>query len=85
MAIRHQAAHAEPAECVRMLRRSLHLRGALGIRPQILAAQAALAWELPEDDPERADLVETCSAGAEELGIAWLLGGGFGRTEDLEV
>lgn len=73
--IRHLAQQKEPAERIAMLRRSLHLRAALGARPQTLAAQAALAYNLPEDDPERAALMETFRAGAQELRIAWLLSG----------
>jgi hypothetical protein len=56
-----------------MLRRSLHLRAALGARPQTIAAQAALADDLPEDDPERAELIRIFRPGAEELRIGWLL------------
>ncbi|MCX5255036.1 hypothetical protein OOK27_12830 [Streptomyces canus] len=37
--IRHLAPHKEPAERIAMMRRSLHLRAALGARPQTLAAQ----------------------------------------------
>lgn len=72
-AIRHLALQKELAERIPMLRRSLHLRAALGARPQTLAAQAALAYNLPEDDPERAVLMQTFRAGAEELRIGWLL------------
>ena len=82
--IRHLAAHREPAECVRMLRRSLNLRSALGIRPYTVAAQATLASVLPEDDPERAELTEIVRTAAEQIGIAWLLDGGTGSTEDFE-
>ncbi|MGY4771298.1 hypothetical protein ACXC9Q_30690 [Kribbella sp. CWNU-51] len=71
--IRHLAHLKEPAERIAMLRRSLHLRAALGARPQTIAAQAALADELPEDDPERAELIQTFRPGAEELRIGWLL------------
>jgi len=71
--IRHLSQQKEPAERIPMLRRSLHLRASLGARPQTLAAQAALAYNLPEDDPERAALMETFRAGAEELRIGWLL------------
>lgn len=71
--IRHLSQHKEPAERIPMLRRSLHLRASFGARPQTLAAQAALAYNLPEDDPERAVLMETFRAGAEELRIGWLL------------
>ncbi|WP_150136372.1 hypothetical protein [Streptomyces hyaluromycini] len=71
--IRHLAPHKEPAERLAMLRRSLHLRAALGARPQTVAAQALLAENLPEDDPERAELMRTFRPGAEELRIGWLL------------
>jgi hypothetical protein len=71
--IRHLAQHEDPAERIAMLRRSLHLRAALGARPQTLAAQAALAHNLPQDDPERATLMQTFRTGAQELRIAWLL------------
>ncbi|MFF4313266.1 hypothetical protein [Streptomyces sp. NPDC001507] len=73
--IRHLAPHKEPAERIAMLRRSLHLRAALGARPQTVAAQALLADNLPEDDPERAELIRTFRPGAEELGIGWLVSG----------
>ncbi|MGW1621937.1 hypothetical protein [Streptomyces sp. NPDC002172] len=73
--IRHLAPHKEPAERIAMLRRSLHLRAALGARPQTVAAQALLADNLPEDDPERAELMRTFRPGAEELRIGWLLSG----------
>ncbi|MFD4506073.1 hypothetical protein [Streptomyces sp. NPDC058457] len=71
--IRHLAPHKEPAERIAMLRRSLHLRAALGARPQTIAAQALLADHLPEDDPERAELMRTSRPGAAELRIGWLL------------
>lgn len=71
--IRHLAHLKEPAERIAMLRRSLHLRAALGARPQTIAAQAALAEDLPEDDSERAELIRTFRPGAEELRIGWLL------------
>jgi hypothetical protein len=71
--IRHLAPHKEPAERIAMLRRSLHLRAALGARPQTLAAQATLADYLPGNDPERAELIRTFRPGAEALRIAWLL------------
>ena len=70
--IRHLAPHKEPAERIAMLRRSLHLRAALGARPQTIAAQALLADNLPEDDPERAELMQVFRPGAEELRIGWL-------------
>ncbi|TCC51411.1 hypothetical protein E0H75_12035 [Kribbella capetownensis] len=71
--IRHLAHLKEPTERIAMLRRSLHLRAALGARPQTIAAQAALAEDLPDDDPERAELIRTFRPGAEELRIGWLL------------
>ncbi|WP_262058282.1 hypothetical protein [Streptomyces sp. STR69] len=71
--IRHLAPHKEPAERIAMLRRSLHLRAALGARPQTVASQALLAENLPENDPERAELLRTFRPGAEELRIGWLL------------
>ncbi|MFE5403320.1 hypothetical protein ACFQ9Z_18670 [Streptomyces sp. NPDC056580] len=70
--IRHLAPHKEPAERMSMLRRSLHLRAALGARPQAIAAQALLAENLPAGDPERAELTRTFRPGAEELRIGWL-------------
>jgi hypothetical protein len=70
--IRHLAHLKEPAEGIAMLRRSLHLRAALGARPQTVAAQAALANDLPEDDPERAELIRIYRPAAEELRIGWL-------------
>jgi hypothetical protein len=73
--IRHLAPHKEPAERMAMLRRSLNLRAALGARPQAIAAQALLADNLPEEDPERAELLRTVRPGAEELRIGWLLSG----------
>lgn len=71
--IRHLAPHKEPDERIAMLRRSLHLRAAIGARPQTIAAQALLADNLADDDPERAELMRTFRPGAEALGIAWLL------------
>ncbi|MFC8348476.1 hypothetical protein [Streptomyces sp. NPDC057280] len=71
--IRHVAPRREPAERTAMLRRSLHLRAALGARPQTVAAQALLARSLPEDDPERAELIRTFRPAAEDLHIGWLL------------
>ncbi|MGQ4434800.1 MULTISPECIES: hypothetical protein [unclassified Streptomyces] len=73
--IRHLAPHMEPAMRMAMLRRSLHLRAALGARPQTIASQALLADNLPEGDPERAELIRVFRPGAEELGIGWLLSG----------
>lgn len=71
--IRHLAHLKDPTERIAMLRRSLHLRAALGARPQTIAAQAALAEDLPPDDPERAELTRTFHPAAKDLRIAWLL------------
>ncbi|MFJ9379167.1 hypothetical protein [Streptomyces sp. NPDC101455] len=71
--IRHLAPHKEPTERMAMLRRSLNLRAALGARPQAIAAQGLLAENLPEGDPERAELLRTVRPGAEELHIGRLL------------
>ncbi|RMI45150.1 hypothetical protein EBO15_11105 [Actinomadura harenae] len=62
----------DPEEGIRMLRRSLHLRAAVGMRPQIAAAQLLLAAELPEDDPERATLIEAARHAAEDLNLTWV-------------
>ncbi|MFI0484066.1 hypothetical protein [Actinomadura sp. 9N215] len=74
--LRHLAWHVvddgDREEGLRMLRRSLHLRSAAGLRPQIAAAQLLLAAELPEDDPERATLVETARNIANELSLTWV-------------
>jgi len=74
--LRHLAGHViddgDRDEGLRMLRRSLHLRAAAGVRPQIAAAQLLLATELPADDPERATLVETAGNLADELGLSWV-------------
>ncbi|QKG23440.1 hypothetical protein [Actinomadura verrucosospora] len=76
MVLRHLAWHVlgdgEREEGLRMLRRSLHLRSAAGMRPQVAAAQLLLAGELAEDDPERALLVEAAGGAADELGLSWV-------------
>lgn len=56
---------------VDLLRRSLHLRAALGARPLTAAAQATLASFLP-DGPERETLREASAYAGRELGIPWL-------------
>jgi hypothetical protein len=56
---------------IALLRRSLNIRASLGARPQVAAAQASLAGELP-DGPEREELRETSRYTARELGIPWL-------------
>lgn len=73
---RHLGGHAiehDRSEGEMLLRRSLHLRSALGTRPQVVAAQATLAGELPEG-PERAMLREVARLTADELGLTWLKG-----------
>jgi hypothetical protein len=75
--VRHLAGHTierdRPAGEL-LLRRSLYLRSALGARPQVAAAQATLAGELPPG-PERQTLREAAQAAAEELGLTWLKSG----------
>jgi hypothetical protein len=73
--VRHLGGHAladDRAAGLRLLRRSLQLRAALGARPQVAAAQAALADELP-DGPERDLLREAALAAARDLGLTWLV------------
>jgi len=73
--VRHlggQAIERDHSQGEILLRRSLHLRSALGVRPQVAAAQATLAGELPEG-PEREMLLEAAAATADELGLTWLL------------
>lgn len=55
-----------------LLRRSYHLRAALGARPQTAAAAATLAAYLPEGD-EAAQLSRMAAATARELHLTWLL------------
>ncbi|MEV4536601.1 hypothetical protein AB0J82_22725 [Asanoa sp. NPDC049518] len=76
--VRHLGAHAiehdrSPGEGEMLLRRSLYLRSVLGARPQVAAAQAALAGELPEGT-EREMLGGIATTTAEELGLTWLKG-----------
>lgn len=59
-----------------LLRRSLHLRAACGARPQVAAAQAALAEALGVG-PESVLLRRLVARSAEELNLTWL-------TEDAE-
>lgn len=56
-----------------LLRRSLHLRAALGARPQVAAAASSLAGELPPG-PEVDELRAIATMTARELGIPWLQG-----------
>jgi hypothetical protein len=74
--VRHLGGHIieqDRGEGERLLRRSLHLRSALGARPQVAAAQVTLASELP-DCPERETLREAALATVDELGLTWLKG-----------
>ncbi len=75
-AIRHlggQAVEEGDREAgIGMLRRSYHLRAALGARPQTAAAAATLAAALPPGG-EADDLRRTAAATARELGLTWLL------------
>lgn len=72
--VRHLGGHAierDRSEGEMLLRRSLHLRAALGARPQTAAAQVTLASQLPEG-PEREMLREAARATTKELGLTWL-------------
>ncbi len=67
----HILEHDQPAG-IELLRRSLHLRAALGARPQVAGAQATLAGFLP-DGPERDVLRQAALATANELGLVGLV------------
>jgi hypothetical protein len=74
--VRHQGDQAinrqgDRERGIALLRRSLQLRAALGARPQVAAAQIALAGELP-NGPEADELREIGRMTARELGIPWL-------------
>jgi hypothetical protein len=74
--VRHLGGHAsdsDPVEAELLLRRSLHLRAALGARPQVAAAQAALAGVLPPGG-ERQTLLELARVTAVELDLTGLRG-----------
>lgn len=76
-ALRHQGGHAVESGPDRetgldLLRRSYHLRAALGARPQTAAAAATLAEVLPPESPERGHLLQTAAATASELNLTWL-------------
>jgi hypothetical protein len=76
-ALRHQGDHAMESGTGRetgldLLRRSYHLRAALGARPQTAAAAATLAEALPPKSTERGHLLQTAAATACELNLAWL-------------
>ena len=76
-ALRHQAGHVMESGTDRetgldLLRRSYHLRAALGARPQTAAAAATLAEALPPESTERGHLLQTAAATARELNLTWL-------------
>jgi hypothetical protein len=76
-ALRHQGGHAVESDAGRetgmdLLRRSYHLRAALGARPQTAAAAATLAEVLPPESTERDHLLQTAAATAHELNLTWL-------------
>ncbi|MFL6145503.1 MAG: hypothetical protein ACJ72N_27035 [Labedaea sp.] len=76
--VRHQGGQlinrqGERAAGIALLRRSLQLRAALGARPQVAAAQLALAGELPPGR-EADELREIGRSTAAELRIPWLAG-----------
>ena len=75
--MRHQGDHAMESDTDRetgldLLRRSYHLRAALGARPQTAAAAATLAEALPPESTERGHLLQTAAATARELNLTWL-------------
>jgi hypothetical protein len=74
-AVRHQAAHLLERDrdaALALLRRSYHLRAALGARPQTAAAAMTLAGELPAG-AEADELVALADRTARELRLTWLL------------
>ena len=76
-ALRHQGDHALESDAgqetgLDLLRRSYHLRAALGARPQTAAAAATLAEALPLEGTERGHLLQTAAATARELNLTWL-------------
>ncbi|MEU6505166.1 hypothetical protein [Streptomyces sp. NPDC046942] len=74
-AVRHIGAHMleqDREQGIAQLRRSYHLRAALGARPQTAAAALTLAGELPTG-AEADQLRETAGLTARELGLTWLL------------
>jgi hypothetical protein len=76
-ALRHQGGHAvesgaDPETGLHLLRRSYHLRAALGARPQTAAAAATLAEVLPPESTERGHLLQAAAATARELNLTWL-------------
>jgi hypothetical protein len=76
-ALRHQGAQAMESGAdqdtgLDLLRRSYHLRAALGARPQTAAAAATLAEALPPESAEREHLLQAAAATARELSLTWL-------------
>jgi hypothetical protein len=74
-AVRHIGAHlleVDRDRGIALLRRSYHLRAALGARPQTAAAAVTLAGELAPGD-EADQLLEAAALTAQELGLTWLL------------
>lgn len=74
-AVRHLGGQAYDAgqtdRAIELMERSYDLRAALGARPQVAAAQAALA-DVLGDCRRAAHLRSAVSATAEELGLIWL-------------
>jgi hypothetical protein len=76
-ALRHQGGlamepGADPEAGLDLLRRSYHLRAALGARPQTAAAALTLAEALPAESTERGHLLQAAAMAARELNLAWL-------------
>jgi hypothetical protein len=74
-AVRHIGGHLleqDREHGIAQLRRSYHLRAALGARPQTAAAAVTLAGELPSGT-EADQLLEAARLTARELGLSWLL------------
>jgi tetratricopeptide (TPR) repeat protein len=74
-AVRHLGGQAHDAgqteHAIELMERSYDLRAALGARPQVAAAQAALA-DVLGDTPRAKRLRSAVSATAAELGLTWL-------------
>jgi hypothetical protein len=77
-AVRHQGGHAldanDTGRGVSLLRRSYHLRAALGARPQTAAAALTLADALGPGE-EAGMLRDGAARTARELGLTWMLAG----------
>jgi hypothetical protein len=54
-----------------LLRRSLHLRSTLGVRPLVAASQLTLA-DVLADGPERNTLLAAARITVNELNLTWL-------------